>query len=195
MRFELDELQLDAQDTIRKLVQEEDALDRLDQFGAFDQSLVVVTFQEIGNAGLDVPEDRYGEPPALAAAAQLLGLGHRMLVLTVEYVKERRQFGVPVGSFQAVKHQLADCLKELAFARPAVWRAAYTLHPIQVSMAKAMASDAALFTARRALQCHGAIGYTVEYELQRYLKQTWVLARAFGDAAHHRERIAEELEI
>ena len=195
MRFELDELQLDAQETIRKIVQEDDALDRLDEFGAFDPSLVAVTFQEIGNAGVVVPEDRYGEPPALAAAAQLLGLGHRMLVLTVDYVKERKQFGVPVGSFQAVKHQLADSLKELAFARPAVWRAAATLEPRDVSMAKAMASDAASFVARRALQCHGAIGYTVEYELHRYLKQTWVLARAFGDAAWHRDRIAKELKI
>ena len=195
MRFELDELQLDAQETIRKIVQEDDALDRLDEFGAFDPSLVVVTFDEIGRAGLVVPNDRYGEPPALAAAAQLLGLGHRMLGLTVDYVKERTQFGVPVGSFQAVKHQLADCLKELAFARPAVWQAAHTLDPIHVSMAKAMASDAASFTARRALQCHGAIGYTVEYELHRYLKQTWVLARSFGDAAHHRELIAKELHI
>jgi len=195
MRFELDELQLEAQDTIRKIVQEEDALDRLDEFGAFDPALVVVTFQELGAAGVAVPEDRYGDQPALAAAAQLLGLGHGMLVMTVDYVKDRKQFGVPVGSFQAVKHQLADSLKELAFARPAMWRAAHTLEPVHISMAKAMASDAASFTARRALQCHGAIGYTVEYELHRYLKQTWVLARSFGDAAHHRELIAKELQI
>ena len=72
MRFELDELQLEAQDTISKIVLEDDALARLDEFGAFDPSLVVVTFQEIGNAGLVVPEDRYGEPPALAAAAHRL---------------------------------------------------------------------------------------------------------------------------
>jgi len=195
MRFELDELQLEAAETIRKIVLEDDVVDRLDEFGAFDPSLVVVTFQELGSAGVDVPEDRYGDQPALAAAAQLLGLGHRMLVMTVGYVKERTQFGVPVGSFQAVKHQLADCLKEMAFARPAVWRAAATLAPLDISMAKAMASDAASFTARRALQCHGAIGYTVEYELAASLKQTWVLARSFGDAAHHRELIAKELHI
>ena len=195
MRFELDELQLDAADTIRKIVQEDDALDRLDEFGAFDPALVVVTFQELGSAGVAVPEDRYGEHPALAAAAQLVGLGHGMLSMTVDYVKERTQFGVPVGSFQSVKHQLADSLKELAFARPAVWRAAHTLDAVDISMAKAMASDAATFTARRALQCHGAIGYTVEYELHRYLKQTWVLARKFGDAAHHRELIAKELHV
>lgn len=195
MRFELDELQLEAQDTIRKLVHEDDAVRRLDEFGAFDPSLVVVTFQEVGAAAVEVPEDRYGEPPALAAAAQLIGLGHGMLAMTVDYVKERKQFGVPVGSFQAVKHQLADSLKELAFARPVVWRAAATLAPRDVSMAKAMASDAASFVARRALQCHGAIGYTVEYDLHRYLKQTWVLARSFGDAAFHRELIAKELDL
>ena len=195
MRFELDELQLDAQDTIRKLVVEDNALQRLDEFGAFDPSLVAVTFVEIGTAALEVPADRYGDDPALAAAAQLLGLGHGMLVMTVEYVKQRQQFGVPIGSFQAVKHQLADSLKELAFARPVLWRAAHTRDPIHVSMAKAMASDAASFVARRALQCHGAIGYTVEYDLHRYLKQTWVLARSHGDAAWHRERIAKELHI
>ncbi len=195
MRFELDELQLDAQDTIRKLVQEDDAVRRLDEFGAFDPSLVVVTFHEIGYAGVSVPDDRYGAEPALAAAAQLLGLGRRMLDMTVDYVKNRKQFGVPVGSFQAVKHQLADSHKELAFARPAVWRAGVTRTARDISMAKAMASDAASFVARRALQCHGAIGYTVEYDLARYLKQTWVLARAHGDAAWHRDRIAKELDI
>ena len=195
MRFELDELQLDASDTIRKIVLEDDALDRLHEFGAFDSTLVAVTFEEIGYAGVSVPIELDGEEATVAAAAQLVGLGQRMLDMTVDYVKERRQFGVPVGSFQAVKHQLADALKEVAFARPAVWRAAATLEPRDVSMAKAMASDAASFVARRALQCHGAIGYTVEYELHRFLKQTWVLARSFGDAAWHRDRIAKELHI
>lgn len=138
---------------------------------------------------------------ALGTAAQLVGLGQRMLDLTVGYVKERQQFGVPVGSFQAVKHQLADALKELAFARPAVRRAAWSMATAQptverdVSMAKAMASDAASFVARKALQCHGAIGYTVEYDLHVYLKRTWALARSWGDAAWHRERIARALEI
>ena len=66
-----------------------------------------------------------GDPDrlALGAAAQLVGLGQRMLDMTVDHVKQREQFGVPIGSFQAVKHHLADALKELAFARPAVLRA------------------------------------------------------------------------
>jgi alkylation response protein AidB-like acyl-CoA dehydrogenase len=136
---------------------------------------------------------------ALAIAAQLIGLGQRMLDVTVAYVSDRHQFGKPVGSFQAVRHQLADALKELAFARPAVHRAAHSLavgdsmQQRDVSMAKAMASDAARFVGRRALQCHGAIGYTVEADLHLYLKRTWALASAWGDAAWHRARVGHAI--
>ncbi len=138
---------------------------------------------------------------AFGAAAVLVGLGQRMLDLTVAYVTERRQFGVPIGSFQAVKHHLADALKELAFARPAVYRAAHSLatgagtRARDVAMAKAMASDAAWFVGRRALQCHGAIGYTVEHDLQLYLKRTWALSKAWGGASLHRTRVAEAIGI
>jgi alkylation response protein AidB-like acyl-CoA dehydrogenase len=136
---------------------------------------------------------------ALGTAAQLVGLGQAMLDLTVAYVKDRHQFGVPVGSFQAVKHHLADALKEVAFARPAVHRAAFSMatgSPTtgrDVAMAKAMASEATALVARRALQCHGAIGYTVEHELHLYLKRTWALSRAYGDAPYHRARVAAAL--
>ncbi len=138
---------------------------------------------------------------AFGAAALLVGLGQRMLDLTVAYVTERRQFGVPIGSFQAVKHHLADALKELAFARPAVHRAAHSLatgadtRARDVSMAKAMASDAAWFVGRQALQCHGAIGYTVEHDLQLYLKRTWALAQSWGTPSQHRTRVAESIGI
>ena len=198
MRFAVPDEHVEAGEALRKMlasVSGDEARRRLDEFGAFDNELLVVTWEEIGYAGLTVPIEFDAEQATIAAAAQLVGLGQRMLDMTVDYVKQREQFGVPIGSFQAVKHQLADSLKELAFARPAVWRAAWTLEPCHVSMAKAMASDAASFVGRRALQCHGAIGYTVEYELHRFLKQTWVLARSFGDAAWHRDRIAKELHI
>jgi alkylation response protein AidB-like acyl-CoA dehydrogenase len=138
---------------------------------------------------------------AFGAAAQLVGLGQRMLDTTVAYVVEREQFGRPVGAFQAVKHHLADALKELAFARPAVHRAAHSLatgaatRSRDVSMAKAMASEAAGFVGRQALQCHGAIGYTVEADLHLYLKRAWALAVAWGDAAWHRARVGEALGI
>jgi alkylation response protein AidB-like acyl-CoA dehydrogenase len=138
---------------------------------------------------------------AWGTAAQLVGLGQRMLDMTVAYVVERQQFGVPIGSFQAVKHHLADGLKELAFVRPAVQRAAHSLatgadtRSRDVSMAKAMASDAAWFVGRQALQCHGAIGYTVEHDLQLHLKRTWALAKAWGDAAWHRDRVGNAIGI
>jgi len=137
----------------------------------------------------------------LGTAAQLVGLGRRMLDLTVAYVVERRQFGVPIGSQQAVKHHLADAAMKLHFAAPAVYGAAWSLATgapsagRDVSMAKAMASDAARFTARQALQCHGAIGYTVEYDLHLYLKRAEALARTWGDAAWHRRRVATALGI
>jgi alkylation response protein AidB-like acyl-CoA dehydrogenase len=133
---------------------------------------------------------------ALAAAAQLVGLGAAMLDLTVAYAKERRQFGAPIGSFQAVKHHLANALLDLEHARPAVLRAAHSVaqrsadRSRDVSMAKVLASGAADRAGRAALQCHGAIGYSFEHDLHLWLKRTWALAAAWGDAALHRERVA-----
>jgi alkylation response protein AidB-like acyl-CoA dehydrogenase len=136
---------------------------------------------------------------ALGTASVLVGLGQAMLDLTVGYVTERHQFGQPIGSFQAVKHHLADAALALEFARPAVRRAAWSVatstptRSRDVSMAKAMASDAAELVGRKALQCHGAIGYTVEADLHLYLKRTWALARSWGDTAHHTDRVADAL--
>jgi alkylation response protein AidB-like acyl-CoA dehydrogenase len=136
---------------------------------------------------------------SLATAAQLCGLAQRMIDMTVDYVKERKQFGVPVGSQQAVKHHLANARLALEFARPLVYRAAYSVahddpqRAVHVSSAKAQASDAAELAGRVALQCHGAIGYTTEYDLHLYLKRTWALARAWGDAAWHRSRVEQHI--
>jgi alkylation response protein AidB-like acyl-CoA dehydrogenase len=125
----------------------------------------------------------------IGLAAQQCGLAQRMLDLTAEYAKERRQFGVPIGSFQAVKHHLANARVALEFARPLVYRAAATLDPVHASMAKSKADEAALTTAKVALQCHGAIGYTTEYDLHLYMKRAWVLAGSFGDARFHRDKV------
>ena len=133
---------------------------------------------------------------ALGAAAMLVGLGDAMLDMTVEYVKQRKQFGQPIGAFQAVKHHLADARLALEFARPLVLRAAWSTarnddtRSRDVSTAKAMASEAAELVGRKALQCHGAIGYTVEYDLHLFLKRTWALSRAWGDIATHTDRVA-----
>lgn len=136
---------------------------------------------------------------AVGTAAELCGLSRTMLDMTVGYVSERKQFGVPVGSYQALKHRLADALLALEFAQPLVWRAAQTVgdrHPeasVHASMSKAAASDAAGVVAEAALQCHGAIGYTVEYDLHLFLKRTWALQRRVGDAAWHRRRVRRAL--
>jgi alkylation response protein AidB-like acyl-CoA dehydrogenase len=133
---------------------------------------------------------------ALGVAAQLCGLTRAMIDMTVEYVKERRQFGVPVGSYQAVKHHLANALLRLEYARPVVYRAAYSLAhgdplaPVHVSMAKVYAAEAAGFTAKVCLQCHGAIGYTLEHDLHLFLKRSWALTPAYGEPRWHRARVA-----
>jgi alkylation response protein AidB-like acyl-CoA dehydrogenase len=148
-----------------------------------------------GGASLEAALDH----ASLGAAAQLLGLSQTMLDMTVAYVSQRQQFGVPVGSFQAVKHHLADALKELSFARPVVYRAAWSLSTgdeaagAHVSMAKAMASEAAESVARVALQCHGAIGYAFEYDLHLFMKRAWALSRAAGTPAWHRQRVGQAL--
>lgn len=136
---------------------------------------------------------------ALGTAAQLVGVSRRLLDLTVGYVSERRQFGVPIGSQQAVKHHLADAAMQVRFAAPAVYGAAWSLasgdrHAARaVSTAKALASDAARQVVRASLQCHGAIGYTTEHDLHFWLKRTWALSAAWGDAAWHRRRVAHVL--
>ncbi|NNE73652.1 MAG: acyl-CoA/acyl-ACP dehydrogenase [Acidimicrobiales bacterium] len=136
---------------------------------------------------------------ALAAAAECVGVAQRLLDYTVEYVTEREQFGKPVGVNQAVKHHLSNVGLALEFARPMVYRAAWgmaagdTDPSPEVSMAKALASDAVDLACRNALQCHGAIGYTVEYDLQLWLKRGWALAASWGSAADHRRAVAAVL--
>jgi alkylation response protein AidB-like acyl-CoA dehydrogenase len=106
---------------------------------------------------------------------------------------------VPVGSFQAVKHHLADALIALEHARPAVYCAAWSIATAQptlsrdASFAKVYANEAAGLAARAALQCHGAIGYTFEHDLHLWLKRVWSLRQAWGDTPHHRHEVAAAL--
>lgn len=145
---------------------------------------------------------------AVATAAELLGLCDRMIGMTAEYAKTRHQFGKPIGSFQAVKHLLANAAVKLEFARPVVYAAAWHLdrhdagEPASASgddasriasTAKAYASDAASEAARVALQVHGAIGYTWECDLHLFLKRTWALTEAWGSASDHRQRVLSSL--
>jgi alkylation response protein AidB-like acyl-CoA dehydrogenase len=107
-------------------------------------------------------------------------VGLALLDRTVGYVTQRTQFGVPVGSFQAVKHRLADAKTALEFARPLLFGAALTMRPADVAAAKAAACEAAYATARTALQLHGAIGYTAEYGLSLWLTKARALRTAWG---------------
>jgi len=137
----------------------------------------------------------------LGTSALLIGLAWRMLELTVGYVRQREQFGVPVGSFQAVKHALANALVAVEFARPVALAAAWAQAAgaagaaRQTSAAKVLATDAAQLVARTAIQCHGALGYTTEYELHLFAKRVWALAAAWGDPAGHRALIADSLGV
>jgi alkylation response protein AidB-like acyl-CoA dehydrogenase len=142
---------------------------------------------------------RARDEAACGLAAVMVGACRRVLDLAVAHVRDRRQFGVPIGSFQAVKHHLADVALALEFARPLVYRAAWSLakrdadRSVHVSMAKARASDAALHAGRVALQVHGAIGYTTEYDLHLWLKRAWALAASWGDAAWHDELVGRAI--
>ena len=140
-----------------------------------------------------------GDRAAMGAGAVLVGIADRMIAMAALYAGQRHQFGKPIGSFQAVKHHLADALVRVEFARPAVYRAAWSLSEgepdagVHASMAKALASDAAVLAARTALQVHGAIGYTWEHDLHLWMKRAWALAASWGDAARHRARVHDSL--
>lgn len=126
---------------------------------------------------------------SLATAAQALGVGLALLDKTVAYVKQRTQFGTPIGGFQAVKHRLADVLTGLEFARPLLYGAALTMDTADVAAAKVATGEAAYAAARAALQLHGAIGYTAEYDLSLWLTKARALRTAWGDPAACRARV------
>ncbi|PVC88057.1 acyl-CoA dehydrogenase family protein [Streptomyces sp. CS131] len=149
-----------------------------------------------------------GDWAAFATAALALGCGEELLRATVAYVKQRTQFGVPVGSFQAVKHRLADTLLGLEFARPLLYGAAVELASevsrpgagagsaegspgagAAVAAAKVTAGEAGYAAARTALQLHGAIGYTEELDLAWWLRRARPLRDAWGTPSACRARV------
>jgi alkylation response protein AidB-like acyl-CoA dehydrogenase len=146
-----------------------------------------------GRALWDAAVDR----GALACAAQQLGVGAQLIDMAVAYACQRRQFGVAIGSFQAIKHMLADVTVKVEYARSVVYRAAHSVargaptRAVDVSAAAVAASEAALAAARTALQVHGAIGYTWEQDLHIWMRRAWSLSRAWGDVAWHRARVAD----
>ena len=131
-----------------------------------------------------------------ALAAELVGGMQRTLDVTVEYAKTRKQFGKPIGMFQAVQHQCADMYLETESSRSAVYYAGWALEEnapdaaAAVSIAKMYCSDAARTVGNRGIQIHGGMGFTWENDLHLYYRRAKASETAFGDATFHRERIA-----
>jgi alkylation response protein AidB-like acyl-CoA dehydrogenase len=133
---------------------------------------------------------------AVLLAAEQVGAAQHLLDLTVGYTKARLQFGRPIGSFQAVKHKLADLLVEVEHARSAAYHAAWALDEgtddaaLAAGIAQAVCSAAYARTAADAIQLHGGIGFTWEYQVQLYYKRAVADAALLGSAEQHRDRIA-----
>lgn len=134
---------------------------------------------------------------ALGVAAQALGLAQRMVDMSVQYSSERKQFGVAIGSFQAVKHHMANIAYKLEYAKTPVYRAAYSIAKDlpaaaqHVSHGKIVACEVADLAAKNSIQVHGAMGYTWEVDLHIFMKRAWALNSSYGSAGFHKQRIAQ----
>lgn len=132
---------------------------------------------------------------ALFAAAQLLGLAQRAVDMSVAYTKDRQQFGKPIGSFQAVKHHLANAQVKIEFARPVILAAAADMPraSTRISHAKLAATAAADAATHAAVQVHGAMGFSWEVDVHFLLKRSLALGQAWGTPAFHRARVAAHI--
>jgi alkylation response protein AidB-like acyl-CoA dehydrogenase len=174
------------------------ALDRTRQLYSieFDRAAV-----EILATGVDAEAalERAGDIACIALAAEMAGAMQRVLEITVEYAKTRKQFGKPIGQFQAVQHLCADMLVLTESSRSAACYAAWALQEgapgarTAVSIAKAYASDACREVINRGIQVHGGMGFTWENDLHLYYRRAKASEIAFGDAAFHREHIARSI--
>ena len=140
--------------------------------------------------------DRAMDIATVALVAEMVGGMQRIMELSVEYAKTRKQFGKPIGQFQSVQHQCADMLLLTESSRSAAYYAAYALNEgtadarMAVSVAKAYASEAYREVGNRGIQVHGGMGFTWENDIHLYYRRAKASEIAFGDAAFHRERIA-----
>jgi alkylation response protein AidB-like acyl-CoA dehydrogenase len=137
------------------------------------------------------------EVAVTALAVEIVGAAQAIFDVTLEYAKQREQFGVPIGSFQAIKHKFADMLVALERARATSYFAALTIaedddrRSLAASMAKAAAGDCAALLAKEGIQIHGGIGYTWEHDMHLYVRRVKSNATLFGNAAEHRARVAD----
>ncbi|HMG25446.1 MAG TPA: acyl-CoA dehydrogenase [Acidimicrobiia bacterium] len=137
------------------------------------------------------------EVAATALAVETVGAAQEIFDISVAYAKQREQFGVPIGSFQAIKHKFADMLVALERARATSYFAALTIaedddrRSLAASIAKAAAGDCAALLAKEGIQIHGGIGYTWEHDMHLYVRRVKSNALLFGDARQHRARVAD----
>lgn len=152
----------------------------------------------LGAAGAGwAPLGRVLDRATVALCAEMCGGAQKVLDMTVEYAKIRQAFGRPIGSYQGVKHRAADMLVDVENGKSITYYAAWALDegapeaPLAVSMAKAYVSDAYRRVAAAGIQLHGGIGFTWEHDLHLYFKRAKGSEFTFGDATHHRERVAQ----
>jgi alkylation response protein AidB-like acyl-CoA dehydrogenase len=137
----------------------------------------------------------------VALALESVGTAQQAFDISVAYAKEREQFGVPIGSFQSMKHKLADLLILLERARALGYFAALTIAEsderaaISTSMAKAAAGDAAQRIAKEGIQIHGGIGYTWEHDMHLYVRRLQSSTALFGGPSEHRQLVADNLGV
>ncbi len=172
-----------------------EALDRTTRLSTVDLS---GTGEKLENSSPEVVQELL-DRAAVLVANDLVGIARKALTETVEYDKTRVQFGKPVGSFQAIKHNLADLHVAVTMAEHAATYAAYAVDTdrddkvLAVSIAKSKAADTARQATSDMIQYHGGIGFTWEHDAHFYFKRGKRLEYAYGDAAQHRERIAKLL--
>ena len=152
----------------------------------------------LGAAGAGwAPLSRVLDRATVALCAEMCGGAQKVLDMTVEYAKIRQAFGRPIGSYQGVKHRAADMLVDVENSKSITYYAAWALDegspeaPLAVSMAKAYVSDAFRRVSAAGIQLHGGIGFTWEHDLHLYFKRAKGSEFTFGDATHHRERVAQ----
>jgi alkylation response protein AidB-like acyl-CoA dehydrogenase len=151
----------------------------------------------LGRPGAAVPLlERVLDRATVGLCAEMLGSMSELFERTLEHLKSRVQFGVPIGSFQALKHRAARLFMEIELARSASMAAARAADeesaelPLLASLAKTRCSDASVLAANEGIQMFGGVGMTDEYDLGFYIKRARVAEMTFGDAAWHRERWA-----
>jgi len=156
-----------------------------------------VTFQDAPAEPLPGDAARAWRHAVASTCAEMIGVAQAAVDISVQYAKEREQFGRPIGGFQAIKHKLAEMHTEVDASRAAVMYACWAVDTdaleadTAVSVAKSFASDACARAAGDAIQVHGGIGYTWEHDTHLYTRRVKSLEAFMGDASYHRERLAQ----